>query len=116
MPRQYPLHRYPDYYGELIEHVVDSGKEFVIWTADESRASLLRAHLYNYRYALRDEVRAKKATPRTRTLQKTAERVTFSVETRDHEDGPMSCLVLHPPEGEPEVERAVRNEGLNTDT
>lgn len=95
MPDQRPLNSYPDYYGELFRHVVDSQHPFRIWVSTPAKARTLRTELYNYRHALRDEVRKGRAAPETRELQQVAERIKLRVEN----GGPSPCLCIYVPEG-----------------
>lgn len=94
MPSQRPLKAYPDYYGEIFDIAVSKGSFFIAVTS-KGKAATLRNELYNYRQALRDEVRKGRATREQRELQKRSEQVKMKVEKKDGK----LLLILHTPTG-----------------
>lgn len=92
MPAQRPLKSYPEYYAELFRFVAAREEPFAIRLATPKRARVIRADLYNFRYALRDADLSRSATDEQLETLRAAERVKIRVEEEDSGTG---LLVLY---------------------
>lgn len=109
MPRQRPLHQYDAYFWELFNYVVQHHASMSIVVADEKRAKTLRVEFYNFRYALRDEVRrhgSRGVSDMTKFTQRNAEQVSIYIEKPE---GEPPRLVLTPTYQVPELREVMQD-------